>query len=146
MSTSLRPLEASQDALAAEHAAVFVLAHLLGRTSASAAPDLSRRLRSGYVLHRGRRDQLLRLVRDQDATPVAAEALYELPPSDTALEVRTAADALEGRCSAVYATMVGATWGGARQWALRALTESAVARISYGTAPQTWPGLPELES
>ncbi|MDP3969799.1 MAG: DUF4439 domain-containing protein [Nocardioides sp.] len=145
MSKALRPLKAAQDALAAEHAAVFVLAHLLGRTSASAAPDLAGRLRAGYVLHRARRDQLLRLVRDQDAAPVAAETLYDLPPSDTAAEVRSAADTLEERCSAVYATMVGATWGGARQWALRALTESAVGRIAYGAAPQTWPGLPELE-
>lgn len=145
MNETLRPLEAAQDALAAEHAAVFVLGHLLGRTSSSASPDLAGLLRADYVLHRARRDQLLRRVRDQDATPVAAEPLYDLPPSGTPTQVRAAADALEERSCAVYATMVGATWGGARQWALRALTESSVRRIAYGTAPLTWPGLPEVE-
>lgn len=145
MSATLRPLEAAQDTLAAEHAAVFVLAHLLGRTSASATPALAGLLRADYVRHRARRDQLLRLVRDQDATPVAAEPLYDLPPAGSVTEVRAAADTVEERCCAVYATMVGATWGGARQWALRALTESAVRRTAYGAAPLTWPGLPEIE-
>ncbi|MDP9822617.1 ferritin-like domain-containing protein [Nocardioides massiliensis] len=144
MSTSLTPVDALQDALAAEHAAVHLLGFLGARTSTAAQPQLAGLLRAGYVLHRGRRDQLVRMLRDRGAEPVAAFPTYDDPRELTsAAGLRGRARQLEEDCCAVYATAAGATWGAARQWALQALLESAGRAIALGAEPATWPGLPE---
>jgi len=144
MTGTLTPVDALQDALAAEHAAVHLVAFLSARVPASSHPELAARLRTAYVAHRGRRDQLVRMLRDRGAEPVAAFPTYDDPlelttPPALAARART----LEEDCCAVYATAVGATWGAARQWALQALLESAGAAIALGAPPRTWPGLPE---
>ena len=82
----MTPLEALQQTLAGEHAAVYVYGALGGRVSASAQPDAGRRgSRAAYTTHRGRRDQLTAMVRAAEGDPVAADVSYELPnPSRTA--------------------------------------------------------------
>lgn len=144
MTRTLDPVDALQDVLAAEHAAVHLLGLLGARVSASARPELATRLRSGYATHRGRRDQLVRMLRDRGAEPVAAFPTYDDPRElTTAPALAARARQLEEDCCAVYATAVGATWGAARQWALSALLESAGSALAHGATPSTWPGLPE---
>ena len=142
----MTPLEALQATLAGEHAAIYVYGVLGGRVSASAAPDLASRLYAGYVTHRGRRDQLIAMVRDAGAEPVAAHVGYRLPNrAVTARQLTDAAPATEDGCARVYADMVGSTSRANRQFAIDALTDTAVRELGFGGAAEAFPGIAELE-
>jgi hypothetical protein len=141
----VRPLEALQATLAGEHAAVYVYGVVGGRVSQSGQPVLWGRVRSAYTTHRGRRDQLVAMVRAVDAEPVAAETSYDLPnPARTPAQLTRASLEVERRCSAVYADMVGSTWGANRQWAIDALEDAAVRLLGFGGDPEVFPGITEL--
>ncbi len=141
----MTPLEALQQALAGEHAAVYVYRALAGRVSASAHPDLANRLGAAYTTHRGRRDQLIAMVRAAKGDPVAAEVSYELPTASTsATQLTEGALLTEQRCAEVYAAMVGSTSRANRQWAIDALIDAAVRQLTFGGAPDAFPGVPEL--
>ena len=141
----MTPLEALQQTLAGEHAAVYVYRALAGRVSTSADPDLATGLATAYTVHRGRRDQLVMMVRAASGDPVAADVSYQLPnPSRTPEQLRSGALVTEQRCSDVYATMVGSTSRANRQWAIDALTDSAVRQLGFAGAPDSFPGVPEL--
>jgi rubrerythrin len=141
----MTPLEALQQTLAGEHAAVYVYRALAGRVSASAQPELADRLATAYTTHRGRRDQLMAMVRAMDAEPAAAELSYELPnPSRTTVQLRAGALLTEQRCADVYASMVGGTSRGERQWAIDALGDAAVRLLGFGGTPEDFPGVDEL--
>ncbi|HYO41060.1 MAG TPA: ferritin-like domain-containing protein [Nocardioidaceae bacterium] len=141
----MTPLEALQQALAGEHAAVYVYGVLGGRVSASAEPELAARLTSAYTLHRGRRDHLTGRVRAQGEQPVAAQVSYRLPgPARTAAQLVDAARVTERRCAAVYAAAVAGTSGADRRWAVDALTDAAVRGLSFGGSAEPFPGVAEL--
>jgi Domain of unknown function (DUF4439) len=141
----MTPLEALQETLAGEHAAVYVYAVLGARTSASAEPALAGALRAAYDVHRGRRDQLVAMVLDDDAEPVAAEVSYELPnAADTPGRCRRAAAEVEQRCTVLYAQAVGSTARASRQWAIDALADAAVRQLTFGADPDPFPGVREL--
>ena len=141
----MTPVEAMQAALAGEHAAVYVYGVVGGRVSVSTETDLWSRVRTAYTLHRGRRDQLVSMLRTAEAEPVASEVSYDLPtPATSTEELTAAALLLEQRCSAVYADMVGSTSGANRQWALEALEDAAVRSLSFGAEPDAFPGIAEL--
>lgn len=139
-------LDAIQDTLTAEHAAVAVLAELGGRISTSQHPGPSQLIRSAYDSHRGRRDHLVAEVARRGATPVAPAPAYAVdstnrsPGSLLRVALRT-----EERCGEAYAQMVAATTGALRRWAVGALTDSARRSLTLGGAPSPFPGLPELE-
>jgi hypothetical protein len=139
------PRGALQQALAGEHAAVYVYGVLGGRVSASSHAELATRLSSAYVVHRGRRDQLTAMVRAAGGDPVAAEVSYQLPnPSRTAAQLTAAALVVERRCAEVYAAMVGNTAQANRQWAIDALADAAVRQLTFGGTPDAFPGVSEL--
>ena len=141
----MKPIEAIQAALAGEHAAVYVYGVIGGGVSLSSQPDLWSAVRSAYTTHRGRRDQLVAMVRASDAEPVTAEVSYELPnPAVTLDQLSDAALEIEQRCSAVYADMVGSTSGANRQWAIDALDDAAVRQLGFGGEPEVFPGISEL--
>jgi hypothetical protein len=141
----MTPLEALQQTLAGEHAAVYVYRALAGRVSTSGDPELAGGLAAAYAVHRGRRDQLVTMVRAASGDPVAADVSYQLPnPSRTAAQLRSGALVTEQRCSDVYASMVGSTARADRQWAIDALTDSAVRQLGFAGAPDSFPGVPEL--
>lgn len=135
-------IDALQSTLAAEHAAVWLYGVLGGQTSQSSQEPLYDAVADSYVTHRGRRDQLIRWVRDADQTPVAAEVAYELPN-----QVRTAADVkaigrqIEKRCAATYADLVARTEGSERAWATTALIGAALRELDFGATPTTLPGI-----
>ena len=142
---SLTPLDALQQTLAAEHAAVHVLALVGGRVPISSQPELAERVRAAYTLHRGRRDQVVAMVRQAEAEPVPAEVSYEpATPARTPAQLRRAALAVEQRCTAVYASMVGGTAGANRQWALDALEDSAVRALGLGGRAEPFPGIAKM--
>jgi hypothetical protein len=141
----MTPREALQATLAGAHAAVYVYGVLGGRVSASAEPDLAGELRAAYETHRARRDQVVAMVRGDGSEPVASEVSYTLPnEADTARHCRLAAAETERRCAEVYAAMVGSTAHAPRQWAIDALTDTAVRELRLGGEPSPFPGAPEL--
>ncbi len=142
MSTTL---EALQKTLTAEHAAVWVFATLGAQTSTSSEPALSAALAASYTIHRSRRDQLSRAIRDLGVEPVAADIGYELPnAAGTPEQVTAAALLVESRCAATYADLVGSTFGEQRNWAIDALTDSAVRELGFRGSPEIFPGLSEF--
>lgn len=141
----MTPLAALQQTLAGEHAAVYVYGVLGGRVSSSTHPSLATRIRSAYVTHRGRRDQLTAMVRTAGGQPVAADVSYRLPNrARTPGDLEAAARVTERRCAAVYATTVASTSRSERRWAIDALTDASVRLLSFGGSPDPWPGAPEL--
>jgi Domain of unknown function (DUF4439) len=139
------PLEALQQTLAGEHAAVYVYGVLGGRLGASAHPALARRLTAAYTTHRGRRDRLTAMVRSAGAEPVASALSYRLPnPCRTPAQLTAAARVTELRCAAVYAAAVGSTARSDRRWAIDALVDTAVREMSCGGVPTAFPGAEEL--
>ncbi|WP_426404340.1 ferritin-like domain-containing protein [Streptomyces sp. R-07] len=133
-------LDATQAALAAEHAAVYGYGVVGGRIGTERRAEAT----AAYEAHRARRDALRRTVRDLGGTPVAAEAAYELPfrVTDPAGAVRLAA-VLEGRVAGVYSDLVRATEGPARGEAAVALREAAVRAVRWRGSDVTFPGLAE---
>lgn len=138
MSTAVDPL---QSALAAEHAAVYLYAVLGGRTSESGQPTLFAALEDAYDAHLTARDALIARVTAAGGTPVGASAAYALPAGiSTPSGVRAAALAVERHCAAAYLTQVPATTGADRTLLVTALGDCAVRELSFGGAPQTFPG------
>ncbi len=141
----MKPLDAIQASLAGEHAAVYVYGVVGGRVSLSTEPELWNKVRAAYTTHRGRRDQLIAMVRAADAEPVSAEISYDLPnAAETPAQLKQASLDLEQRCTAVYADMVGSTSGANRQWALEAINDAAVRQLGFGGRPEAFPGISEL--
>ncbi|GAB2920005.1 ferritin-like domain-containing protein [Streptomyces mayteni] len=136
-------LDATQAALAAEHAAVYGY----GVVGALIADDRSREADEAYAAHRARRDALHRTVRDLGGTPVASAAGYALPfeVPDGEAAVRLAAE-LESRLAGAYVGLVGATEGDARREAAAALREVAVRAARWSGSGTPFPGLTEDES
>jgi Domain of unknown function (DUF4439) len=137
-------LDALQTTLAAEHAAVYVLGVLGGRTSRSGAPALYDAVSTAYAAHRGRRDLLTREIADLGADPVAAQAAYAVPHRlETSAQVERAALDLERSCATTYAWLVASTAGRWRRWAIGALNETAVRELAFRGTPEMFPGTDE---
>lgn len=137
--------QALQDTLAAEHAAVFLLAAFGGALSAASSPVAHALVTTRHRVHRGRREFLVTTLRGLGETPVAAAPAYALPDD---LESETAATTAAGRaetlCTQEYATLVASTTGDLRDWAVTALADSALSTVAWGLAPDPFPGAPEL--
>lgn len=139
-------VDALQETLAAEHAAVLVLAELGGRVSTATAPGAAELIRSAHDAHRARRDALVTRITDQGATPVGAAPAYAVPSDDRSADhLLAVALRTETRCAQAYAEQVAATTGRSRRWAVDALLESARRSLSLGGAPSAYPGASELD-
>ncbi|KRF17899.1 hypothetical protein ASG90_06110 [Nocardioides sp. Soil797] len=133
---------ALQTALAAEHAAVWLYATLGGQTSQSSQAKLFEVVSSGYTAHRGRRDQLVRWIRDAGESPVPSEVGYELPNRlRTPGEVKAAGLQIEQRCAATYSDLVARTVDDERTWAINALIDTGLRELEFGGTPQDLPGI-----
>lgn len=138
-------LDALQDTLAGEHAALYVYGVLGARASQAATPELYDVLTAGYRRHRSRRDQLRLMVEEAGGEPVAAAAAYELDGRPVRADQLQAA-ALDLEASGVEAmlALVARSSGPVRSWALTEATWSAAWQLELGGGPATWPGAPEL--
>lgn len=134
--------DALQQTLAAEHAAIFVLAALGGRASSLPPSPLRTGLDRAYADHVQRRDELRTLVSDGGGEPVAAEPAYRLPdPLESAAQIAAEALRVEQACATTYAALVAASTDEQRRWALDALVATAVGEAAFGGPPQALPGL-----
>lgn len=134
-------LDALQDALAAEHAALFVVGYLGAQTSASAQPELFADLTSSYSAHRALRDDLVARVREADAEPAPAGAAYDLEDvGGDPTRIRQRALELELSCTAAYGYLVASSPSQNREPAVRALIETALREVTFGGKPRALPG------
>ncbi|MGP4112460.1 ferritin-like domain-containing protein [Streptomyces sp. 4N509B] len=138
--SSVDVAEATQAALAAEHAAVYgygVVGGLIGEERAGEAQE-------AHTAHRARRDALARTLRRLGATPVASAAAYELPfaVTDATGAARLAAE-VELRLAGAYADLVLVTTGEERRTAAGALSEAAVRAARWSGEGVAFPGLAE---
>jgi hypothetical protein len=141
----VKPLQALQATLAAEHAAVYVYGVLGGRVSTAQDPRVASLVRSAYDTHRARRDRLRTVISDLDRTPVGPEAAYAVDADDRdGSHLAAVALVTEERCAAVYAQLVASTVDDQRRWAVEALTDASLRALTFGGRPETWPGAPEL--
>jgi Domain of unknown function (DUF4439) len=139
---STSELDALQQTLAAEHAAIFVLAALGGRASTLPPSPLRSAIDTAYEGHLERRDQLRTMLAADGAAPVAAEPAYRLPtPLTDAEQIAAAALRVERACATTYAALVAATADAERRWAIDALVSTAVGEVAFGGRPQPLPGV-----
>ncbi|MFL6021923.1 MAG: DUF4439 domain-containing protein [Marmoricola sp.] len=137
----MTPLEALQDTLAAEHAAVSVLSFLGAQASASRQPALYASLDAAYKAHRRQRDQLTVMVSGRGAVPTPAAAAYDLPAlTRTTSELTDAALLVEHRIAQTYGQLVESTADAERRWALVALDDGAVRQLEFRGTPEMFPG------
>lgn len=138
----MTPLDALQEALAGEHAAIYVMGVLGAQTSQSGQPELYRAIDRAHATHRAQRDRLVQFVQRADAEPVAAAPSYVLPnEAATPQQVTAAARLTEDRCLDLYGQLVENSTGATRAWAITALSAAAVRVISLGAQPESFPGL-----
>ncbi len=137
----MTPVEALQAALAAEHAAVYVVGVLGARSSPSRQPALYAALTDSYREHRRSRDQLSVLITKHGAVPVAAEVAYAVPAGlRTAAELSDAALQVERRIVKTFGQLIESTTGADRRWALVALNAAAVRQVEFRGTPEMFPG------
>jgi hypothetical protein len=137
-------LDALQDCLAAEHAAIYgygVLGGVLGGTSAT---DDIARAQATYDAHVRRRDDLRERINGFGEDPVVAEPAYGVPGRiDDVASCRRLAQQLETRTAAVYAGAVAETVDTLRELTARSLTDCALAADAWGAPDDVLPGLDE---
>lgn len=137
----MTPLEALQAALAAEHAAVYVVGVLGAQASQSRQPTLYAALADSYRDHRRSRDQLSVLIAKNGAVPVAAEVAYAVPARlRTTAELNDAALQVEHRIVKTFGQLIESTTGAERRWALVALNSAAVRQVEFRGTPEMFPG------
>jgi len=138
--------DAVQDALGAEHAAVWVY----GLVSAFLPGDFTAAVQQGITAHRARRDATERLLGDAGAKPRPAEPAYvpPTPVTDQASAIATLVVAETDATVAWRAVLERTDDKTLRATGLQALTESAVRatrwRLAAGMVPATpaFPGEP----
>ena len=129
--------DALQAWLALEHEAVWLYPVIGARFD-----DLTKTARTSFESHRDVRDELLTRLRAQGVEPVGTELSYDAGPLTSPAEARKAAQALEAGISAACLALVGVTEDALRQYAIRSLTRSARAELTWGAEPHAFPGLP----
>lgn len=135
-------IDALQQALAAEHAAVYVLGVLGGRAAHLPAPVLRAAISTSYDVHRTRRDALEALVAAAGADPVPAEPAYAVTRDlVTPGQVASAALRVERACLTTYGALVAASTWATRAWAVTALIATATSELGFGGAAEPLPGM-----
>jgi hypothetical protein len=135
-------VEALQQVLAAEHAAVYVLGVLGGRAAQLPAPVLRAAIGTAYAVHDGRRDLLASMITDAGAQPVPSEPAYALTHHLASPEqVATVALHVERRCLTTYGALVAVGTGASRRWAVGALLETVTSELAFGGPPEPLPGI-----
>ncbi|HEX7739123.1 MAG TPA: ferritin-like domain-containing protein [Marmoricola sp.] len=138
----MSPVRALQEALAGEHAAVYLFGVLGGQVSRSEQAPLADLISTSYATHIARRDELNDLVSAHHHAPVAAAPAYRIPGDvGTTAGARALALRVEERCLALYGQTVESTTGTDRAWAITALRAGAVDVMSYGARPTDFPGM-----
>ena len=139
-------IEALQDCLGAEHAALFGYGALGGVLAGvpRGEPDLER-ARSSYAAHSALRDALTELISTKGAQPTAAAPAYHLPFAlADGNSCRRLARLLERRAASVFGLAVAATVEQDRVLVATALMECVLREVAWGGVAEPFPAIPEL--
>lgn len=136
MSASIAAL---QNALAAEHAAVYgygvVGAMLAGSGQAGARAD--------WTAHRAARDNLATMLSKLGATPVAASPAYRLPfPVTSPQAAAKLAATLEEGVTRAYLALVAVSNPTLRTFAAQAMQTAANRALAWSGSTKAFPGMP----
>ena len=139
-------VEALQDCLAAEHAAIYGYGLLGGVLAAEETGATERVLAAdGYVGHRASRDALTALISGLRVDPVPAEPAYATPFRIVDIAgCRRLGRHIEHRTAAVYSFAVAKTVDGTRRMLARTLTDAALREVRWGAEAQAFPGIADL--
>jgi hypothetical protein len=129
---------ALQQALAAEHAAIYGYGLVLGQLTGDARDDGL----SALDAHRARRDRLRALVIAAGGTPTEAAPAYrpEAPVQGAAAAAKVAAD-LERDVALAFGDLIAASTAETRTFAARSLQDIAVQQTAWQHAAPRFPGL-----
>jgi hypothetical protein len=133
----MRDVERLQEALAAEHAAVYGYQVVAARVGGA----LRRRCVRAIDAHRAARDTLTAAIAAEGAEPVAALRGYVVPDATTSAAVRAFGATIERRVATVYADVVASADGQTRRVGLEGLRAAAVREAGWAGAAPTLPGL-----
>ncbi|RBQ14439.1 DUF4439 domain-containing protein [Spongiactinospora rosea] len=133
-------LDDLQQALAAEHAAVYAYGLIAARTTGSLRSAAS----TAYNAHRARRDQLRGMIRERGTAPREAEASYAVPvtPRSAAEATRLAVHVEEG-VTAAYLQLAATADVALRRRAALAMQESVTRAYGFDAEIPALPGLRE---
>lgn len=137
---STDPVVAMQEALAAEHSAVWAAgvsaAHLSGTPRAAALAQLEG--------HRSARDRLADMITAAGGQPVAAAAAYQQPfPITGAKSAANLMATVSLALCPIYAQLAAVSDPGARRWAVTRARTCAVSALDWDAPPQAFPGPPQ---
>ncbi len=130
---------ALQNALAAEHAAVYgygvVGAMLIGAAQSNARAD--------WIAHQNSRDNLNAMLTRLGATPVAASPAYQLPfPVANAQSAQQLAATLEDGVTRAYLALVAVSDPALRTFAAQAMQTAANRALAWSGTTTAFPGMP----
>ncbi len=138
-------LEALEDCLAAEHAALYAYGVLGGVLSAAERRADETYAVSCYTAHRARRDELVTMIARRDDVARPAEPVYATPfPVSDVAQCRRLARLVERRTAARYGYAVAETVGATRRMVAVALTDASIRAVHWGDDPPAFPGAPDL--
>lgn len=129
---------ALQECLALEYEALYAFALIGGTLKAGTA--VQERASATYRRHRGRRETILALLDKDGADPVQPSPTYPMPAVSDDSTATTLARDIEGRITAAYLRLVGATDTDDRSFAVKALSLSATDGLGWGLKPAALPG------
>jgi Domain of unknown function (DUF4439) len=134
-------LDALQEVLAGEHAAVYaygiVGAQLVGSKDQKVA-------RADYALHLARRDHLTAVILEAHGVPVGPLVGYDVGgPVTSAASARALAARVEAATAGPYADLVTAATGSERASATGWLVDADVRAVRWGGKATAFPGLAE---
>jgi len=133
----MRDISRLQQALAAEHAAVYGYQVVAARVDAA----LRRRCVRAVDAHRAARDALTATIAAEGTAPIAALRGYVVPDATSPAAVQSFGAAIERRVATVYAEVVASTDGLTRRVGLDGLRAAAVREATWTGAAPTLPGL-----
>jgi Domain of unknown function (DUF4439) len=134
-------LDALQEVLAGEHAAVY--AYGIVGAQLAGSPD-QKTARQAYNLHLARRDHIATVILQAHGVPVGPLVGYDVGgPVTSKAQARALAARVEAATAGPYADLVTATTGGERGSAAGWLVDAAVRTVRWGGKAVAFPGLAE---
>lgn len=142
MSAASAVVDALQDVLAGEHAALYAY-QVIGARLDDDSSEVARAA-SAYDSHRDVRDAVAQRVRDLGEQPVVSEPGYALPgPVRDAPSAEALAQQVEDRSAVLHAALVSVAAASAPERTLGAagLVAAATRGLAWGSPPTAFPGV-----
>lgn len=131
-------IKALQQALRAEHAAVYGYGFIGAKTTGSTREQC----RTSFDDHRNQRESLRTELLNRGAEPAVSKAAYSVPSDTSEQDLADYAGSLEETAAQAYLELAGAGDRALRELAGRSLQMSTVRAIDWGADLAAFPGFP----